>query len=61
MNTGYVKTKIQREGLFRDFEIVIVPTGETRIRDDGEVEAEFIPLTPKSVDGRLWLQRKDIF
>lgn len=57
---GYVHLK-QPESLLQLATQVGVASGKTRIRADGEVEAEFIPLNRGHYVGETWLTRNQIF
>jgi len=58
--TGYVHLK-QPESLLQLANQIGVPSGKTRIRADGEIEAQFFPLNRGDYVGPTWLTRDQIF
>lgn len=50
---GYVTIEIQ-QSLLELARIIGTPTGQTRIRTDGKVEAEFICVSPGSNCSTIW-------
>lgn len=59
-NSGYVTTHKQLD-LLRILEVQCVPTGKTRTRPNGEVEAQFLQISGHGTERYLWLQREDIW
>lgn len=57
---GYVQIK-QFKSLFPVAPQLGIATGKTRIRNDGEVEAEFVPLNRGDYVGKTWLTRNQIY
>ena len=57
---GYVKTKVPHR-LLGTIEVLVVPTGKTRTETDGKVAAEFILISGKSLERKIWLKRNEIY
>lgn len=57
-STGYVT--IQKQSLLGMVSTLGVPTGKTRSRTDGEVEAEFLCINPGSDCSTIWAVKSDI-
>lgn len=55
---GYVT--IQKQSLLDTFTVIGVPSGKTRQREDGEVEAEFICIRRSDNCETIWATRSEI-
>lgn len=58
--TGYVTTKIPGESLFSVTEAKCIPTGKTRTEGD-ETYAEFLLISGKSDERKIWRKRSEIY
>lgn len=57
MSNYYVAIK---KDLFSLSPILGVPTGQTRIREDGKTEAEFLCINPGSNCQTIWATREEL-
>lgn len=55
-NSGYVTIEIQ-QSLLEMVRIKCVPTGETRLKGNGEVEAKFFCIEPRTNKSEIWAVR----
>lgn len=58
-NSGYVTIEIQ-QSLLDILRVHGVPSGKTRQRTDGEIEAEFMVISPKSNYSTIWATKDQI-
>ena len=54
---GYVRLKHPILGVADQ---ALLPLGERRIAEDGEVEVLFLPIEPGYYKGKVWLRREQI-
>lgn len=56
---GYVTVKIQ-QSLLEVVRVKCAPTGQTRIRADGKIEARFFCIEPGTNIGEIWAAKEDL-
>jgi hypothetical protein len=60
--TKYVHIKIPQPGsLFQLVEAKCIPTGKTRTREDGEIEALFFLISTNHPERYVWATRNEIY
>lgn len=58
-NTGYVTIEIQ-QSLLEMVRVKCVPTGETRTKPNGEIEAKFFCIEPGTNQGEIWATKSQL-
>lgn len=58
-NIGYVYVKNPNSLLGEPYQMC-VPTGKTRFRQDGQVEAKFIPISKGYYQKEVWLIKENV-